>query len=419
MDISQGSFINTVLPPNSPEEANLKQVPDRYFSKLITEIQENEGMDGQIKPELNIDTLSLVESDEVDEVLEEKLDIDFAALLPFPINIPYVSEAEKISEKSLKPDSVLMDASSGSNTPKPIILMTNQDAQVPAGPDRLGAESRLEEDSAVYQDILSRINEPEMEGTRPLASSKSLEFENPNLELAKASDAIESAYNRQVPIPVGTPAILTAANPMVRPNSEKDVSEVEKSLSSERKSITKLNALVEEPNQTDTVFGYKNFLSTDKESASDFVKKPTTQADFTLQGVDESHSKGSLQGISLESDAKVPTKLTLHMNQGDLGEITANIEVVNKQSAITFITDTSEAKHMLQDHLVQLRETFNKADLNLTQTHIEQQLNQQHEKRQQEQTPYPNATGSLNHVGKKMLKEETELRNISVLDTYA
>lgn len=110
-------------------------------------------------------------------------------------------------------------------------------------------------------------------------------------------------------------------------------------------------------------------------------------------------------------------KLTLHINQKELGDIRAQIEVKDKQSHITFLTDTLETKQLIQNHVTHLKDVFNDAQLPLVKATIQYQSNQQQEHKEQprsrqELIDIEEATGNA-------FKRDKEKQTSSIVDTYA
>lgn len=112
-------------------------------------------------------------------------------------------------------------------------------------------------------------------------------------------------------------------------------------------------------------------------------------------------------------------KITLHMKQAHIGDITAKIEVVNKESIVTLIADSSDAKNMLQNHVGQLKELFEQSNVLLAQTNIEQKFPDKNNKDHQQESPVSKLeqTGDK-EVGELELQRKTRRIN-SLLDTYA
>ncbi|KGP63689.1 hypothetical protein EP47_04825 [Legionella norrlandica] len=108
-------------------------------------------------------------------------------------------------------------------------------------------------------------------------------------------------------------------------------------------------------------------------------------------------------------------KLTLHINQKELGDITAKIEIIDKQSKIYFFTETNETKQLIQHHVSHLKEIFNNAELQLVQTTIQYQSGKQDNPKEQSRSPSFNNDEEV----KQELRQEKNKLITSIVDTYA
>lgn len=66
-------------------------------------------------------------------------------------------------------------------------------------------------------------------------------------------------------------------------------------------------------------------------------------------------------------------KAYLKMQQGQLGEVRAKIEIHHHQSSVTLIVDNNELKQMVQNQLPQLKQLFADAEMVLVQANVEEQ----------------------------------------------
>lgn len=122
-------------------------------------------------------------------------------------------------------------------------------------------------------------------------------------------------------------------------------------------------------------------------------------------------------------DKNLSGNITLHFNNDqNIGNITAKIQMINKESVVTFITETSETKQLLLNHVAHLKEIFNESNISLGQTHIEQQNQQQKQDRshQQHHTPeFFDVETLINKEKSTNALQQTNKSIHSLLDTFA
>jgi len=118
------------------------------------------------------------------------------------------------------------------------------------------------------------------------------------------------------------------------------------------------------------------------------------------------------------SISKSGNKANLHITQGDLGDITAKIEMNQNSSSVTFITDNAEAKQVIQGQLSQLKSHFTESDLVLIQANVEEQLSNQNQSQKEETTKLNNDPGV---VEKEVIGAERKINYThqqTLIDTY-
>lgn len=241
-------------------------------------------------------------------------------------------------------------------------------------------------------------------------------------EVKDASEALEEQNPQELKITDTNPAVektAISADSMFAFNNKSPTTEPLNRLNIDKKSLPKLNKISEINTKVDSVINYKPVMSFENNVSRESTKTAMLGDGFQTAS-QEVNASWEVHTEALGSLEKIPDKLTLHVNQAELGDITAKIEIIDKQSTVTFITENNETKQILQNNLMDLKERFTHADLQLTQTSIEQQFNQQQEKKQQGESPYAHpVVDSLKTTHKKMVKEDSDRSHLSVLDTYA
>lgn len=119
--------------------------------------------------------------------------------------------------------------------------------------------------------------------------------------------------------------------------------------------------------------------------------------------------------FSIDSSAD---KACLKIQQEQLGEVKAKIEMHHQQSSVTLVVENSEIKQMMQNQLPQLKQWFADADLVLIQANIEEQSQQDSRANQQERSSHnedERVNGRQNALSLVLGKER---KQHSLIDAY-
>jgi flagellar hook-length control protein FliK len=147
---------------------------------------------------------------------------------------------------------------------------------------------------------------------------------------------------------------------------------------------------------------------------TDHVKKiaPTdfeTKVDFVPQ--------------SLDSAMKDTYKVNLKIYPPELGHVIAKIKVSKDNAELIILTETNAVKEIVEANLSQLRENFQRADINLTTIDVQTQTPQSNSKEQgapnQQDSSASTRAENSNELNQQSLSSEGSRTSNSIIDTYA
>jgi flagellar hook-length control protein FliK len=112
-------------------------------------------------------------------------------------------------------------------------------------------------------------------------------------------------------------------------------------------------------------------------------------------------------------------KASLKLDQGDMGVVSAQIEIIEQKSTVTMTVETHETKHLLQGHVSQLKEVFDNAELVLSQFNVDQETPRERKK----QLTDERSNGQMRKVSEASVSEVSEksggTNSQLIIDTYA